>query len=87
MSAAAAMVVQAIKASGVVVRVEPEDFRMILQMNPEPLVVGAMGGFFNTKYKYLTSYKGLAFFTISPEPIELPPAAEVVRAKSIWTPA
>ena len=37
-------------------------------------------------HKYLTSYKGLAFFTKSPSPLVLPPRAEVVSAKAISIP-
>ncbi len=36
--------------------------------------------------QYLLSYKGLAFFTKTPEPLDLPGAAEVIAAQSIWIP-
>jgi hypothetical protein len=85
-AAAAAAVAQAIKASGAIVRVEPEDFLRILQRQQEPLVVHATGGFFSTSYRYLSSYKGLAFFTQSPAPLSLPSGCEVVRAQKIWIP-
>ena len=65
-AAAAAAIAQAIKASGVVVQVEPGEFLGIVQRQQAPLVVHATGGFLKTNYKYLTSYKGLAFFTKSP---------------------
>ena len=84
--AAAAAVAQAIKASGVIVRVEPEDFLRILRRQTEPLVVHATGGFFSTSYQYLSSYKGLAFFTKSPAPLSLPNGCEVVQAQKIWIP-
>jgi hypothetical protein len=84
--AAAAAVVQAIKASGVIVRVEPEVFVGILERQPGALVVHATGGFFSTNYKYLTSYKGLAFFTKATAPLDLPPGTELVQAKAIWVP-
>jgi hypothetical protein len=54
-AAAAAAVAQAIKASGVLVRVEPTEFLRVLQRQQEPLVVHATGGFFSTYYQYLTS--------------------------------
>jgi hypothetical protein len=85
-AAAAAAIAQAIKASGVVVRVEPDDFLAILRRQPGALVVHATGGFFSTNYKYLTSYKGLAFFTKSPDPLDLPSGTELVLAKVIWIP-
>jgi len=83
---AAAAVIQAVKASGVLVRVQPEEFAEILARTREPLVVHAPGGFFANKHQYLTSYKGLAFNTLSAQPLALPPGAEVVEAKRIWTP-
>jgi hypothetical protein len=83
---AAAAIAQAIRASGAIVRVEPRDFLRILEQQEEPLVVHAAGGFFNTSYQYLTSYKGLAFFTKSDTPINLPRDTELVQAKKIWIP-
>ena len=50
------------------------------------MVVTAEGGFFSTKYQYLTSYKGLAFFTESGVPLSLPDGTEVVAARKIWIP-
>jgi hypothetical protein len=84
--AAAAAVVQAIKASGVIVCVEPDEFLGIVQRQPGLLVVRATGGFFSTNYKYLTSYKGQAFFTKTTAPLDLPPGIELVKAKGIWVP-
>jgi hypothetical protein len=85
-AAAAAAIVTAIKASGVVVRLEPEEFAKLLGRIAEPLVVYAEGGFFGTKYQYLTSYKGLAFFTISGETLPLPAGTELITAGRIWIP-
>jgi hypothetical protein len=85
-AAHAAAIANAIKASGVVVRVEPQDFVNILSKVEKPLVVYAEGGFFSKSFQYLSSYKGLAFFTKSPEPIQFAPGAEVILAKKIWIP-
>lgn len=85
-AAAAAAIANAVKASGILVRVSPEDFRSILQRARSALVVTASGGLFSTKYRYLVSYKGLAFYTVAREAISLPADAEVVSAKSIWIP-
>ena len=84
--AAAAAIAKAIKASGVIVCVEPDDFLGIVKRQPGALVVHATGGFFTTNYQYLTSYKGLAFFTKAPAELDLPPGTEVVQAKKIWVP-
>ncbi len=83
-AAIAAAIANAIKASGAIVRVEPADFIRILDRSQNPLVVCARG-FFGS-YQYLTAYKGLAFYTRSPEAIPLPSDAEIVNAGRIWIP-
>ena len=85
-AASAAAIAQAIKASGVLITVAPEDFLTIVVRQKEPLVVHAVGGLIWTNYQYLTSYKGLAFFTKSPEALNLPGGVEIVQAKSISIP-
>jgi hypothetical protein len=85
-AAAAAAIANAIKASGVVVRVAPADFHTILRKIEKPLVVYAEGGFFSTNYQYLVSYKGFAFFTKSSEPLLLPTEIETIVARRIWIP-
>ena len=85
-AAAAAAIAQAIKASGSIVKVEPAEFERILARQHGLLVVTAQGGFFSTKYQYLTSYKGLAFFTASVTRLNLPGSIELVVAKKIWIP-
>ena len=85
-AAVAAAIANAIKASGVLVTVTPEDFTAILRRTERPLIVATQGGLFTTHYKYLTSYKGLAFYTKSPAPLVLPMGAEIVNAKSLSIP-
>ena len=84
--AAAAAIAQAIRASGVIVKLEPEEFQRILDRIKEPLVVVSEGGFFGTTYHYLTSYKGLAFHTQSSVPLHLASRVETIIAKKIWIP-
>ena len=84
--AAAQMIAEATKASGVIVRVGVEDFLAILDWNTEPLIVHAPGGFWGTKHQYLTSYRGLAFHAKTPEAVPLPAHAQVAEAKKIWIP-
>jgi hypothetical protein len=81
-----AAIANAIKASGVVVRLEPAEWLSILKPTDAPLVVVATGGVFRNHYQYLTTYRGLAFFTKSPTAIVLPGRAEVIAAKSIAIP-
>ncbi len=86
-AAAAQVIAEATKASGVIVRVSSEDFSRVLEMNDEPLVVHAMGGVFTKHHQYLTSYRGLAFFAKADGLLELPANCQVVEAKKIWLPA
>ena len=85
-SAAAAMA-QAIKASGAIIRVEPDEFQKILHRQDAPLVVVAVGGFRGRTWQYLTSYKGLVFHTKTTDQVVLPSRTEIVHAKKIWIPA
>lgn len=85
-AAAAAAVAKAIKASGTIVRLEHDGFMSILERSEEPLVVRSVSRFFGISYRYLTSYKGLAFFLQSPVPLELPENTELIEARRIWIP-
>ena len=85
-AAAAAAIANATKASGVIVRVSPANFQLILDRAHDALVVHAEGGFLRTNYQYLLSYKGIAFYTKSPDPVNLPAGVEIVTANRIWIP-
>jgi hypothetical protein len=85
-AAAAAAIIRAIRASGVIVRVTPEEFSRIVGRAAKPLVVTAKGGLFSARYQYLMSYKGLAFFTGSTDALALPADTELVQADKIWIP-
>ncbi|HEY3267279.1 MAG TPA: hypothetical protein VGM37_10160 [Armatimonadota bacterium] len=85
-SAAAAAVIQAIGASGAIVKVDPEQFEALLMRAENPLVVIADGGFLQKKHSYLTNYRGFFFFTATNEPVGIPANAELVEARSIWVP-
>jgi len=83
---AAAAVANAIKASGVLVKVDPQNFRTLLSRASGAVVVFAEGGMLSTNYQYLLGYKGLAFYTKADEPIPVPGDVELVRAEKIWIP-
>lgn len=85
-TAAMAAIASAIKASGAIVRVEPDDFNRILSHTTKPLVVIAKGGLFKPNFQYLTAYKGLFFYTKSATELMLPGDVEIVSAKEIWIP-
>ncbi len=84
--AAAVAIANAIKASGVLIQTSAADFMKILGKVENPLVIYSKGGFFSTKYSYLVSYKGFAFFTQSSSPLLLPSKVETIVAKKIWAP-
>ena len=86
-AAAAAAIANAIKASGAIVKVDPNDFRKIMEKIDEPLVVRAEGGFLSRKYQYLTAYKGLTFYTKSPSELPFRSGVEMILAKKIWIPS
>ncbi len=84
---AAAAIANAIKASGVIVRVEPRDSQKIVERCEAPLVVIAPGGFFRTRHNDLSLiHRGLFFFTRSKQPLPLPGRCKVVKADKIWIP-
>ena len=84
-AAAYTAMVNAIKASGAIIQLEPNDFLDILARNQDPLVVFSPSGFL-TKNQYITSYKGLFFYTKAAIPLTLPAYVELVQAKKIWVP-
>ncbi|MGH9867031.1 MAG: hypothetical protein ACREAA_02555 [Candidatus Polarisedimenticolia bacterium] len=85
-AAAAAAIAQAVKASGVMVRVEPAEFSKLLGRNSDALIVHTFGGFFSRRHQYIMGYKGLAFYTSAREPIFVPGTCQVVEAKRMWIP-
>ena len=78
--------IKAIKATGPMVRVEPPDFTLLVYRMTAPLVVIAKTGVFRTYYRYLTSYRGLLFYTTSPKQIRFAAPVELVTAKKIRIP-
>jgi hypothetical protein len=85
-AAEASAFVNAVKASGAILQVTPEDFRSVLARMERPLVVHKEGGLFSTNYQYATSYRGFVFFTKSPRPLALSSGVETIRAEKIWMP-
>ena len=75
----------AIKAMGSFVIVDAGEFLKVLEKEENPAVVYCEAGFFS-KNKYLTSYKGLTFFTKSKDFLPLPAGAEIILAKKISVP-
>ncbi len=80
-------IANAIKAFGVVVTVKNQDFISILQRTQKPLVAMTGKSFWSPNYKYISCYKGLAFFTKSKEPLMLPGDVELVMSDEIKIPS
>ncbi|HUW58179.1 MAG TPA: hypothetical protein VMZ92_16200, partial [Planctomycetota bacterium] len=84
--AAAAAIANAIKASGAIIHVEPEDFETILSRSEHPLVVSTGPRWYSKTWRYLTAYKGLIFYTKTPVAFEFGEGFEVITAQQIWIP-
>ncbi len=82
----AAVVASAVKACGTLVRVEPTEFIRIVSLQEKPLIIQSQGGIFTTTYRYLTSYKGLAFHCKTTTELLLPANIETIIAKKISIP-
>jgi hypothetical protein len=86
-TAAAAAIANAIKASGAIVRVEPEAFLEILTRAETPLVItNEHKVFFKVQHQYLTSYRGFIFHAKSPTPLTIPDWCETIASKAVWIP-
>src|SRR6266404_620404 len=73
----------AAQSMSVVVNTDPAVFLAILAKTKGALVVMSEDGIFRTKYRYLTSYKGLTFHAKSAEPLQLPAGVETLTADSV----
>ena len=85
-SSAIQVATNAIKACGVLVKLEPEAFAQLLRKTERPLVVMAVGGWFSQAYRYVTPYRGLTFHCKSSTPVELPATVELIDAARISIP-
>jgi hypothetical protein len=84
--AAAAALAEAVKASGAIVKMNADDFNKILAKADKPLVVISRSGWKKKNYNYLTSYKGLIFYTKTSRALMLPGDADTIAAQKIWIP-
>lgn len=85
-AAAAAAVAQAIKASGAIVQLEAPEFERIVRKAGDPIVVHSLSGVFSKRHQYLTSYKGLIFYTKTPDELYFAATVEILESKHIWIP-
>jgi len=84
--AASDSIANAVKACGTLIHVEPNEFIKVLTFQKNPLIVRTKGGFISTSYKYLTSYKGLAFFCKSRTELHLPAESQLIHANKMAIP-
>lgn len=85
-SSAAHQRLNAIRAFGVVVRMEPAEWLALVGRQERPLVVVSFGGVFRKRMRYLTTYRGLAFYTESAEDLTLPTTVERIDAAKLVLP-
>ncbi len=85
-SAAYAAMVNAVRASGAIVEVEPEVFEQLVGKTKEPLVIYAEPGFMSKKSSYLTNHRGFFFHTKTERRLNLPSQCEMIKSKKIWVP-
>lgn len=86
-AAAAAAIANMVKASGAILRVEPDDFEALVAGMPDPLVLHQEpAGMFARKHRYATSHHGFIFVAQSRDPLFLPAHAQTLRAQKIWIP-
>ncbi len=80
-----AAIAAGLKTIGPIVYMDSDEFLEILTMSERPLVVYSPKRLIGT-HKYLTSYKGITFYTKSRQWLELDESCEVVTCKTIWVP-
>ncbi|HEX9935431.1 MAG TPA: hypothetical protein VGB38_09570 [bacterium] len=83
---AAAVIAEAVKASGAIVEVTPKDFLTLVGKADKPLVVQAKGIWPASRCKYLFGYKGLVFYTKAKDVLPLPSGTERIQSRKIWIP-
>lgn len=86
-AAAYQQVLNASRAAGAIVTIDPREFQRLLDRCEEtPLIVHATGGWLTTNYQYLTCYKGIYFFSKSSTKLYFNRPIEFVEVEKIWIP-
>ena len=86
-AAAAQQAIQnAIKASGAIVKIDPNDFTGLISKMDNALIVEAPGSMFTRVWKYMTSYKGFLFYTKTKDRLSIPNRHELIKSRKIWVP-
>lgn len=77
---------QATRSFGIITQVGRETFIEIIGRQDKPLILESTGGIFRKHYRYLTSYKGITFFTKCYNAVNLPTNAEIIKVHNIRIP-
>ena len=86
-AAAAQQAIQnAVKASGGIVKINPDDFLGLISKMDDALIVEAPAGVFTKVWKYITSYKGFFFYTKTKNRLSIPNRHELIKSRKIWVP-
>lgn len=79
-------VANAQKAQGAIITVDAENFQRVVRMAEAPLVVHGAAGIFSSKHAYVTSYRGLTFYTKVPKPLTFSAGVEMIEADRVSIP-
>lgn len=78
---------RAIASTGSIVKITPEVMLGLISRMNEPLIIEChKKRFYGGEYSYLTSYKGLCFYTEAKSQLAIPTSAEIIMASEMWIP-
>ena len=81
-----AAMVNAIRASGAIVEVEPEALEQLVAKEKDPIVIFSEPGFLSKKFTFLINHKGFFFYTKTERHLSFPSDCEMIKSKKIWVP-
>lgn len=76
----------ALKMSGVFVKLTPSDFQNLINKHDDLAIVFSKTTFFGTTFSYVTAHKGLTFFCKTKDPLSLPGKHEVFSVNYLSLP-
>jgi hypothetical protein len=85
-ASAANAIANAVKASGAIIKLEPDEFSKILSKTTDPLIVVSPTGFKKRKTRYLFSWKGFVFFCETKKQVIFPKGTKTILSNKIWVP-
>jgi hypothetical protein len=76
----------ALKMSGVFVKLTPSDFQNLINKHDNLAIVFSKSSFFGTSFSYVTAHKGLTFFCKTKDQLSLPSKHEVFSVAHLSLP-